>query len=352
MKGYKVFNHDWTCRGFQYSVGKTFEEDVIPSCCEKGFHFCTELKDCFSYYCFDPLNKIAEIEALGEIDTEATGKKHCTNKIKIVREISWEEVLKMINVGKANTGFGNTGNYNSGNYNSGNYNSGHWNSGTRNTGKNNSGHWNSGTRNTGKNNSGHYNSGINNTGIYNTGNYNEGWYNSGNHNTGGYNAGDYNSGNCNGGSYNSGHWNSGNWNSGYYNCGNCNTGDCNSGDFNKTNFSNGCFNTKESKILMFNKPSDWSIEDWRYSEAKRLLDNIMYNVLKWIYSYEMTDEEKEQHPEYEITGGYLKKCDKSECNQLWWDSLSDPEKNIIKSLPNFDAEIFKEITGIDINKGV
>ena len=287
MKGYKVFNHDWTCRGFQYSVGKTFEEDVIPSCCEKGFHFCTELKDCFSYYCFDPLNKIAEIEALGEIDTEATGKKHCTNKIKIVREISWEEVLKMINVGKANTGFGNTGNYNSGNYNSGNYNSGHWNSGN------------------------------------------------------------YNSGN-----YNSGHWNSGNWNSGYYNCGNCNTGDCNSGDFNKTNFSNGCFNTKESKILMFNKPSDWSIEDWRYSEAKRLLDNIMYNVLKWIYSYEMTDEEKEQHPEYEITGGYLKKCDKSECNQLWWDSLSDPEKNIIKSLPNFDAEIFKEITGIDINKGV
>lgn len=65
-----------------------------------------------------------------------------------------------------------------------------------------------------------------------------------------------------------------------------------------------------------------------------------------------TQEEKEQHPEYEITGGYLKKCDKSECNQLWWDSLSDPEKNIIKSLPNFDAEIFKEITGIDINKGV
>lgn len=282
MKGYKVFKPDWTCRGFQYSVGKTFEEDMTPSCCNRGFHFCTELKDCFSYYCFDPLNKVAEIEALGEIDTEATGKKHCTNKIKIVREISWEEVLKMINVGKANTGFGNTGN----------------------------------------------------------------------HNTGNYNTGDYNSGSCNGGSYNSGHWNSGNWNSGYYNCGNCNTGDCNSGDFNKTSFSNGCFNTKESKILMFNKPSDWSIEDWRYSEAKRLLDNIMYNVLKWIYSYEMTDEEKEQHPEYEITGGYLKKCDKSECNQLWWDSLSDPEKNIIKSLPNFDAEIFKEITGIDINKGV
>lgn len=292
MKGYKVFKPDWTCRGFQYSVGKTFEEDMTPSCCNRGFHFCTELKDCFSYYCFDPLNKVAEIEALGEIDTEATGRKHCTNKIKIVREISWEEVLKMINVGKANTGFGNTGNYNSGNYNSG--------------------HWNSGTRN---------------TGIYNTGNYNEGRYNSGNHNTGDYNTGDCNSGNFNDGSYNS-------------------------GDFNKTNFSNGCFNTKGSKILMFNKPSDWSIEDWRCSKAKRLLDTISYNALQWVYSDKMTEEEKEQHPKYKTTGGYLKELDKSKCGQLWWDNLLDYNKNVIKSLPNFDAEIFKEITGIDINKGV
>ena len=305
MKGYKVFKPDWTCRGFQYSVGKTFEEDMTPSCCNRGFHFCKELKDCFSYYCFDPLNKVAEIEALGEIDTEATGRKHCTNKIK------------MINVGKANTGFGNTGNYNSGNYNSG--------------------HWNSGTRN---------------TGIYNTGNYNEGRYNSGNHNTGDYNTGDCNSGNFNDGSYNSGHWNSGNWNSGYYNCGNCNDGSYNSGDFNKTNFSNGCFNTKGSKILMFNKPSDWSIEDWRCSKAKRLLDTISYNALQWVYSDKMTEEEKEQHPKYKTTGGYLKELDKSKCGQLWWDNLLDYNKNVIKSLPNFDAEIFKEITGIDINKGV
>ena len=297
MKGYKVFKPDWTCREFQYSVGKTFEEDVTPSCCNRGFHFCTELKDCFNYYCFDPLNKVAEIEALGEIDTEATGKKHCTNKIKIVREISWEEVLKMINVGKANTGFGNTGNYNSGNYNNGNYNSG--------------------THNTGKNNSGHYNSGINNTGDYN--------------------AGDCNSGNCNDGSHNSG---------------NCNDGDCNSGDWNKTNFSSGCFNTEESKILMFNKPSDWTIEDWRCSKAKELLNTISYNALQWVYSDKMTEEEKEQHPKYKTTGGYLKKRNKSECNQLWWDNLSDCNKNVIKSLPNFNAKIFKEITGIDINKGV
>ena len=45
MEGYKVFEPDWTCRGFQYEVGKTFEEDVIPSCCNRGFHFCKELKE-------------------------------------------------------------------------------------------------------------------------------------------------------------------------------------------------------------------------------------------------------------------------------------------------------------------
>ena len=29
VKGFKVFNPDWTCRGFQYEVGKTYEEEVL-----------------------------------------------------------------------------------------------------------------------------------------------------------------------------------------------------------------------------------------------------------------------------------------------------------------------------------
>ena len=288
MQGYKVFEPDWTCRGFQYAVGETFEEDVTPSCCNRGFHFCTELKDCFNYYSFDPNNKVAEIEALGEIDAEADGSKHCTNKIKIVREISWEEVLKMVNMGKANAGLCNSGNRNSGNRNSGD--------------------WNSGNRN----------------------------------------SGDWNSGDCNSGNRNSGNRNSGDWNSGDCNSGNRNSGNRNSGDWNKTNFSSGCFNTKESKILMFNKPSDWTFRDWWNSEARYLLNKIQHNVLEWIWSDDMTDEEKEQHPEYETTGGYLKELDESECGQIWWDSLSDHEKDVIKSLPNFDSEIFEQVTGVHI----
>ena len=63
VKGYKVFNPDWTCRGFQYEVGKIFEEDVKPSCCDRGFHFCEKAADCFSYYSFNSENRVAEVIA-------------------------------------------------------------------------------------------------------------------------------------------------------------------------------------------------------------------------------------------------------------------------------------------------
>ena len=111
-KGYKVFNPDWTCRGFQYEVGKTYEEDVVPDVCKVGFHFCPKLADCFGYYDFNPNNKVAEIEAIGDIDEG--DNKCCTNKITIVKEIAWQEVLDLVNFGKACTGLCNTGNRNTG----------------------------------------------------------------------------------------------------------------------------------------------------------------------------------------------------------------------------------------------
>ena len=92
MKGYKVFNSDWTCRGFQYEVGKTYEMDEKPIICERGFHFCKELIDCFFYYPFDyTRTKIAEVEAIGDIEEDEDNvygtSKCCTNKIRIIREI-------------------------------------------------------------------------------------------------------------------------------------------------------------------------------------------------------------------------------------------------------------------------
>ena len=257
VKGYKVFKPDWTCRGFQYEVGKTYEENVTPQTCSQGFHFCERASDCFNYYSFDSQNKVAEVVALGDIDTD--GVKSCTNKIQIIREIPWDELLKIVNEGKNCTGLCNTGNYNTGN-------------------------WNTGRRNTGD--------------------------------------------------YNTGNWNTGSWNT---------------GDWNKSSFNNGCFMTEEPTIMMFNKPTSCTYQTWYSSDARYYLDQIPRYVVEWIYENDMTDEEKENHPEYKTTGGYLKVLDETECAQMWWDNANEEVKQCILDLPNFNADIFKECTGIDVN---
>ena len=322
VKGYKVFNSDWTCRGKQYTCPGKFEEDVTPIQCRRGMHFCKKAADCFNYYLFDQNNKVAEVIAYGEVSEE--GDKCATNKLEVVREIPWSELLGLVNTGK-----GCTGRCNSGNRNSGNCNSGNWNSGDR-----NSGNWNSGDCN-----SGNCNSGDHNSGNCNSGNRNSGNRNSGNRNSGNWNSGNWNSGNCNSGNHNSGNCNSGD----------CNSGDWNSGDWNKCSFSNGCFNTTSPKIYLFNKPSSWTYRDWLNSEACCLIERISDNVVQWVQYSNMTDEEKAEHPEAETTDGYLKKLDNSECTVLWWRNLSDCQKAIITAIPNFDKAIFKEITGIDVD---
>ena len=257
IKGYKVFNPDWTCKDKQYTCPGTFEEDVNPSVCNVGMHFCKNAADCFRYYDFDPNNHVAEVIAHG---TVAEGEDKCaTNKLEIVREIPWAEVLEIVNTGKACTG------------------------------------------------------------------------------------------RCNSGNRNSGDCNSGDWNSGDWNSGDCNSGNRNSGDWNKTSFSNGCFNTVSPKIYMFNKPTDWTLEHWLNCRARYLLNQIDDCPLEYVWFDSMTDEEKAAHPEAETTGGYLKERTTADNARKWWAGLSANDRNIIFSLPNFDAEIFKEITGIDVD---
>ena len=88
--------------------------------------------------------------------------------------------------------------------------------------------------------------------------------------------------------------------------------------------------------------------DWLTCDANRLLHQMPRDVVTWIFWEDMADVEKAEHPSCETTGGYLKVLDESECVQLWWNGLSDNDKYIIKSIPNFDPEIFKQCTGIDV----
>ena len=271
MKGYKVFNSDWTCRGYQYEIGKTYEIIENPKCCKVGFHFCEKLVDCFNYYSFDPNNKVAEIEAIGEIDFDDTNSKCCTNKIVILKELKWSEVLDMCNTGKGNSGKCNSGNYNSGYCNSGNYNSG-------------------------------------------------------NRNSGNYNSGNRNSGNYNSGNYNSGYWNSGNWNSGY------------------------C-NTNSPKVRMFNHETEFDFNDESIVRFNEILFDCpqSYEYSDFIFKSEMSEEEIIKHPECETIGGYIKTIIVEADKQKWWDEdVSDDDKEFIKSLPYFDADIFYECVGVRV----
>ena len=286
VKGYKVFNPDWTCRDKQYTCPGIFEDPGDISVCSKGMHFCKKAADCFNYYDFDPNNHVAEVIAHGKV--LEGDDKCCTDKLEIVREIPWAELLEIVNTGYGNSGYGNSGYGNSGNRNSGSWNSGDWNSGS------------------------------------------------------------WNSGNGNSGNGNSGSGNSGNGNSGNGNSGNGNSGNGNSGSWNSCNFSNGCFNTAEPKIYLFDKPSEWTYRDWLDSEPRALLNQINCRILVWIYFEDMSDEEKTTHPEARTTGGYLKKLDNSECAIIWWRGLSEEDKAVIKAIPNFDPAIFKQITGIDV----
>ena len=330
IKGYKVFNPDWTCgptgcNPFQYKVGATFEEDVNISICNKGFHFCRKASDCFNYYDFNPQNKVAEVEALGNVETDGT--KSVTNKIRIVREIPWTELLTIVNTGKSCTGDCNTGDCNTGNCNTGNRNTGDWNTGDRNTGNRNTGDWNTGDWNTGDRNTGNRNTGDWNTGDCNTGDWNTGDWNTGNRNTGDWNTGDWNTGSWNTGNRNTGSWNTGSWNTGSWNT--------------------GFFSTVISKPTLFEKPINLSHEGIYNLPGMQVL-NWSYENNWWIYSKNMTKEEKQKYPEHETLGGYLKSIPFKDACILMWDNLTQDDKNKVLELPNFDADIFLKITGIDV----
>ena len=338
IKGYKVFNADWKCRDKQYACPGYFEEDVELMLCQKGMHFCLKASDCFSYYDFNSNYHVCEVIAHGDVVKDKN--KCCTNKLEIVREIPWSEVLEIVNEGKNCTGDCNTGDWNTGDWNTGDCNTGN-----RNTGDRNTGNWNTGDRNTGDRNTG-----DRNTGNWNTGDWNTGDWNTGDCNTGDWNTGDWNTGDCNTGNRNTGNWNTGDWNTGNRNTGDWNTGDWNTGDWNTGSNSSGCFNTITQPIIMFNKSCDWTLDDWRRSDARYYLNEIPKNLLEWIIKDDMTEEEKTTHPEYETTGGYLKMLDETECAQVWWDAAPEYKRRAIMELPNFDAKIFEKCTGIKIKE--
>ena len=237
MIGYKAFDENLQCRGFQFEVGKTYEtgktKEELKLCSNTVFHFCRELhriENVSDYYISQ--GRVCEVIAEGDVVTD--GDKYGTNKLTILREIPREELNEY-------------NNYNSGNRNSGNRNSGN--------------------------------------------------YNSGNYNSGNYNSGDYNS---------------------------------------------GFFNTDSPLVRIFNKETNISLDNIDFPNF------LYFDLTVWVSYDTATKQEKEAHKtEIETCGGFTKEISYKEAFRIAWNKASKEEHLKLLKLPNWNNEIFKEISGID-----
>ena len=284
MIGYKATDKNGCCRGFKFEVGKTYTKDTP----KEELKCCT---DTVFHFCRE----------LSAIEKESDYK---LSESRIFEVIAGDYVRRGDKYGTnsltilreiegdekqelINSGDWNSGNHNSGDCNSGNCNSGNCNSGNRNSGDCNSGNWNSGNCNSGNCNSGYSNSG------------------------------DCNSGNWNSGNGNSGSWNSGNWNSGY-------------------------FNTNEPPVRIFNAFTEAKTEDIDFP------DFLYFDLTVRVSHDTATEEEKTKYKtEIETCGGFLKTLEYKEAFRRAWDKASKEEHKKLLDLPNWNNDIFKEISGID-----
>jgi len=146
-------------------------------------------------------------------------------------------------------------------------------------------------------------------------------HNTGNRNTGNMNTGNWNTGNRNTGNRNTGYWNTGDWNTGFFNT------------------------DTPNNVRAFNK--DCRREDWDNAVKPDLL---YFSITEWVADSNMSDQEKIDNPTFHTTGGYLKSYDYKEAFQRSWNAANKEDRELVKQLPNFDADIFFEISGIDVRE--
>ena len=254
----KGFDRDLKCRGYQFEIGKDYKIDLPDGyelstndlCSNKVFHFCDSLSKVDSFYsCTDNDNRYCIIEVLGQLCDDGT--KCGSDHIRIIRELTGEELA----IAKGLTGG----------------NSGLFNSGDRNSGDRNSGDLNSGDLNSGYRNSGYRNSGI----------------------------------------------------------------------FNKTNGSNGVFCNIEPKICIFNIQTDWTLKEFLNSKYYDAIISSDFPLTEWVND--------DKPAENGVDGKLIVNTYEDACRR-WWDGMSECNKNIIKSIPHFNIDVFCDITGIDKNK--
>jgi hypothetical protein len=162
---------------------------------------------------------------------------------------------------------------------------------------------------------------------------NTGYKNTGNHNTGDCNTGDYSTGD---------------WNTGHRGTGDRNTGDLNTGDWNRGDWNTGYFNIDTPPtVRVFGK--EISRDSW---EVTVLPNFLFFSLIEWVDESRMSDQDKINNPTFHTTGGYLREKDYKKAFQESWRNASKEDKSRVFNIPNFDADIFLKISGIDVRKEI
>ena len=133
---------------------------------------------------------------------------------------------------------------------------------------------------------------------------------------------------------------------GRYSTGHHSTGHSSTGNWSTGNYSVGHFSTVDySGFGVFNGECD--IETWDSYKKPKF---IYFPLTSWVDHSKMTNQEKIDNVEFVTTGGYLKVLTYKEAWLNAWNGATEEDKELLYALPNFNAEIFKEISGIDVNE--
>ena len=92
MKTYKGFDKNLKCRGFQYEIGKEYEEPKADLCA-CGFHACENPIDVFGYY-HPADSRYCEVEISDISPEKSSDSKKCGKKIHIGAEIGIKGIVE------------------------------------------------------------------------------------------------------------------------------------------------------------------------------------------------------------------------------------------------------------------
>ena len=226
------------------------------------------------------------------------------------------------------------------NINTGHQSTGYGSAGYRSTGDRSTGNFSTGNRSTGNDSTGNFSTGYGSTGYRSTGNFSTGNFSTGNQSTGYRSTGNRSTGIRSTGYGSTGYGSTGNQSTGYWS-----TGDWSTGDWSISSYSTGHFSTEDyAGFGAFNKPC--TPDEWDNAYKP---DWLYFNLAEWVATDEMSDQEKEDNPSYKTTDGYLKVYGYQEAFKKSYNEATREEQHKIKELPNFDADVFFEISGIRID---